>query len=441
MVTDEIGSPTYAKSLAEMLICILEHEYYKISSFPSGIYNCSGNGLTSRYDFASNIIGGAYHIKIDGKEIGIRVPIEQTTQEELNMSAHRPKCIIMNNDKIYSAIPVEQRPWLYDLQDCITNYEKKLNEEKIPCPSEYKKQCGLKYHNSNKLEGTSYWTYSTVRKILQNEMYIGNMVQNKSFRQICKKQSIPLEKDKWIIVENTHEAIIDKDTWNTVQNLLERKTRHVSLNQTIHIFAGFIKCGDCERALVKLKRKEGTLFRCGSYHRYGASFCSPHDILEADLEKIILADLNVIIQSVKDVSKMIEEEQKEKKSDIMQSLGNVSKYEEEIERIQKKKDRSYENYLDDIITKEDYLRYKTKYEEQISLLQSKIDMVNQAVDTQSITVNPWIAKLLNQEPLEHLDRETVVEMISMIYIYKDNTIKIVYNFSNELETLLQEVSA
>lgn len=127
VVGDEIGSPTYAKSLAEMLICIIEHEYYKTSLFENGIYNCSGNGLTSRYDFASTIIGGAYHVEVDGKKIGIRVPIYQITQEELNLPAKRPHQVIMNNDKIYSCIPVEQRPWIYDLQDCISNYEKMLN--------------------------------------------------------------------------------------------------------------------------------------------------------------------------------------------------------------------------------------------------------------------------------------------------------------------------
>lgn len=318
---------------------------------------------------------------------------------------------------------------------------KKLNEEGIPCPSEYKKRCGMKYHNGNRHVSTSYWTYATIHKILINELYIGNMVQNKSFRQVCKKKAISLEKDKWIIVKGTHEAIIDEDTWNKTQDLLARKSRQLHLNQNIHIFAGFIRCGDCDRAMVKRKMKAGTMFRCGSYNRYGNSFCSPHDIYEAELEKIILDDLNLIIQSVKDISQLIEEEQQKKRADALSTLGDVSKYKKELERIQKRKERAYEDYADDIISKEEYLRYKNKYEEQIYSVQSKIDMLNQAVSSNSIAVNPWIEKLLNQEPLEHLDRETVVEMISMIYVYENNTIKIVYNFSDELDTILNSISA
>ena len=168
---------------------------------------------------------------------------------------------------------------------------KQLNSEGIPCPTEYKKQCGLKYHNSNRLNTTSYWTYATIHKILQNEMYIGNMVQNKSFRQVCKTKAISLPKEQWIIVENTHEAIIDKDTWDKVQSLLARGTRQLNLQNNIHIFAGFLRCGDCDRAMVKIKRSNGIFFNCGSYNRYGNKFCSMHHISELELEQIVLNDL------------------------------------------------------------------------------------------------------------------------------------------------------
>lgn len=312
-----------------------------------------------------------------------------------------------------------------------------LNEEGILCPSEYKKQCGLNYHNSNRLDNTSYWTYSTIRKILQNEIYIGNMVQNKNFRQICTKRAISLPRDKWIIVENTHTPIIDKDTWNKTQNLLKRNTRQTEFTQNIHIFAGFLKCGDCEHAMVKIKRKNTITFNCGSYNRYGRKFCSIHSITEQELERIVLNDLNLIIKSIKNISQLIEEERQLQKADALKSLGDKSKYQAEIERLTKKKERAYEDYSDDIITKEDYMKYKSKYEQQITSIQSKIDIINQTMNNQSPASNPWIERLLQYEQLEHLDREIIVEMIAMIYIYENNTIKIVYNFSNELEALLK----
>ncbi len=313
---------------------------------------------------------------------------------------------------------------------------KVLNSEGIPCPSEYKKQCGLNYRNSNRLDSTSYWTYSTIRNILKNEMYIGNMVQNKNFRQICKQNAVLLPKDKWIVVEGTHEPIIDMDTWDKVQDLLGRNTRQTKLEQNVHMFAGFLKCGDCGRAMVKIIRKGVTVFNCGSYNRYGRGHCSIHRITEEELEGIVLQDLNLIIKSVKDMGRLIEEERRQKKSDALNALGDISRYRVDVERLEKKKERAYEDYSDGVISREEYLRHKGKYEQQISAIQSKIEVINRAVESQSFSVNPWIDRLLQNEQLEHLDRETVVEMISMIYIYENNQIKIVYNFSDELEALL-----
>lgn len=317
---------------------------------------------------------------------------------------------------------------------------KALNEEGVPCPSEYKKMNGQKYKNSNRLEDTSYWTYSTVRKILTNEIYIGNMVQNKSFRQVCKKKAISLPKDKWIIVENTHEPIIDRLTWDKVQELLKRNARQTGLTQNIHMFAGFVKCGDCNRAMVKLIRGNRIVFNCGSYNRYGKKFCSAHQITEEELERIVLNDLNLIIQSVKDIGQLIEQERQNEKLENTNSLNYISAYETEIKQLEKKKERAYEDYLDDIISKEEYLKYKVKYEQQIDNVNYKIGVLNENVEESTITSNPWIEKLLNHEELDHLDRETIVEMISMIYIYENDTIKIVYNFSNELEVLLNTFS-
>ena len=313
---------------------------------------------------------------------------------------------------------------------------KQLNNEGVPCPSEYKKQCGLKYHNGNRLEATSYWTYATIHKILQNEIYIGNMVQNKSFRQICKKKAIVLPRNQWIIVENTHEPIIDRDTWDKVQNLLTRGTRQLGLNKNMHMFAGFLRCGDCERAMVKIKRSSGIYFNCGSYNRYGKKFCSIHSITEKELEEIVLNDLNTIIQSVKNIQKIIEEEEQKNRNAYIKNSGDVSEYQNEIERIHRKKERSYSDYADDIISRDEYLRYKAQCEKRISMLQIKIDTINQVVNEQKNFVNPWVERLLELKKIEKLDREMVVEMLSMIYVYENHTVKIIYNFSDELDVLL-----
>ncbi len=313
-----------------------------------------------------------------------------------------------------------------------------LNEEKTPCPSEYKKQSGLNYHNGNRLESTSYWTYSTIDRLLHNEFYIGNMVQNKSARQVCKKKAIALPKDKHIIVRNTHESIIDMETWDKTQNLLKRNTKQLSLDKSIHKFAGFLQCGDCGRSMVKIVRGGVIWFNCGSYNRYGKHICSIHSITADGLEQIILQDLNVIMKSIEDVEKIIADEQAIKHSTEKYHLVDSKKYEAELTKLQRKKEQAYEDYSDEIISKKEYLKFKTKYELQIEQTQNKIKMIHETMEDKPIVANPWIEKLLRLKKLEELDRDIIVEMISMIYVYENKTIKIVYNFSHELDILLAD---
>ena len=312
-----------------------------------------------------------------------------------------------------------------------------LNEENILCPSMYKQQCGLKYHNGNRLEATTYWTYSSVRRILTDEVYIGNMVQNTSFRQVSKRKAFKLPKEEWIIVENTHEPIIDRETWDRVQNLLARNTKPTKLGMNNHVFAGFIRCGDCERAMVKIRRATGTWFNCGSYNRYGKnSNCTIHSVKMQELEDIVLKDLNAIIKSLQDLEEKIQSEQQMNLEHERRLLGDVSHFEAELNKYHQKKMKAYADYNEGLISKNDYLSFKENCENQEKALQQKIQTVQNAVNNQSLQSNEWIEKLLQRGYIDKLDREIVVDMIDMIYVYEDNVIKIIYNFSDELEALL-----
>ena len=90
-------------------------------------------------------------------------------------------------------------------------------------------------------------------------------------QQLLSKQR-PVEKENWIRVENTHEPIIDRQLWDKVQKLLTKKHRDIDLETNKNIFAGFIKCGDCGRAMMKnfWRRADGSKsysFYCGTYKR------------------------------------------------------------------------------------------------------------------------------------------------------------------------------
>lgn len=316
-----------------------------------------------------------------------------------------------------------------------------LNHQEILCPSEYKKASGERYQNSNKLETTSYWTYSSINKILHNQMYIGDMVQGKSNRSKFNiTKTTEKEKSQWIVVENTHEPIIDRDTWNTAQELLEKDTRIIDFNQSLSCFAGFLKCADCRRAMTKVNDRGHVYYVCGSYRSYGKAVCSSHHISHQVIEEAVLKDINTVLESIKDLQKDIKQITKNKERQAVSKEKDLRKLDAEISNLQKKKKRAYEDYGDEILSKEEYLEIKDEYQNSIDFnLQKKLSLQEAQQDNEiEVLEKPWIKDLLEKGKLEELDRITVVQTINHILIGENKQIFIDYKFSKELESLFQK---
>ena len=323
---------------------------------------------------------------------------------------------------------------------------KALNAEGILCPSEYKKLNGENYKNCNRLKTTSYWTYSTIKIMLQNEMYIGNMIQGKKHQRMRSKQRM-VDKENWIRVENTHEPIIDRDTWDKVQKLLTKKHRDIDLETNKNIFAGFIKCGDCGRAMMKnfWRKADGSKsysFYCGTYKRSGKDYCSPHTLPFQVLNDIVLGDLKAIVRSVEDLQELVKK-QSLTASRIKKSADTeLVKLKAELERVKKLKKSIYEDYKDELISKDEYFSYREDYGQKENLYAKQIEALEAKKKdnvTEDIFQTPWLRRLLELKDIEELDRDIVVEMIDEIIVYENRKIKIRYNFGNELEHLFSSI--
>lgn len=315
-----------------------------------------------------------------------------------------------------------------------------LNEQGIVCPSEYKRMNGENYRNSNRLPATSYWTYSTINRILQNELYLGNMVQGRK-TQHMRQKPMSREKTDWIIVENTHEPIIDKATWERTQELLKRRTRTTNLHTNASIFAGFLKCGDCGRAMTK-KSPSPIHYYCGTYVRSGRNYCTPHSISHAVLEKIILEDMQKILSQTQNLQKLVEQNYAAVLTE--KPLANAQKsaqLDARLKKIQKLKQTLYEDYKEDLISKEEFLTFREDYRKKEDLLLRQIRGLKAPISeslpdtgteiSTKITGNPWFIQLLAHKSIIRLDREMIIEMIHKIEIYDGHRIKIIYNFSQE----------
>lgn len=326
----------------------------------------------------------------------------------------------------------------------------RLNERGIPCPSVYKQENGENYRNNNRLKSTSYWTYATIHRILQNEMYKGCMVQNKSVRRMRGKAK-QRPREEWIIVPDTHEAIIEPEVWNRVQELLRQRTRTIDFKQNVSIFAGFLKCADCGRAMVKrqFSDKEGKkrwFYTCGAYSRSGTEVCSNHYIRHEILEQIVLDDLNTVISSVNDIKSLVESQGREKNGYKKRQERELESAREQLQKLDRLKKESYLDYKEDLISKEEYLSFREDYLRQEQFLKTKLEKLShmENENPESVLRSPWVQDLLLHQKLDRLDRDTIVEFVEKIEIgEKDENarqeITIHYRFSDELKDLFQMV--
>ncbi len=182
------------------------------------------------------------------------------------------------------------------------NIASKLNAEGVDTPAVYYfKQTGKR---ATRGDNCQQWGSATIIQLLKNQVYIGNMVQCKrkvsSFKTKKRLVNCP---DDWVIVEDTHEALVDSYTWDCVQRRMENTKRapsnhaiKVDSADEINLFSGIIRCADCGAAMafVRRERKNGIdkmIYRCSRYNNSGKNTCSTHTIDAELLEYIILKDI------------------------------------------------------------------------------------------------------------------------------------------------------
>ena len=129
---------------------------------------------------------------------------------------------------------------------------KRLISSGIPSPTAYKQEKGMKYHNPQSDAGKVYWSTRTIANMLRNPTYLGHMVQGRHQVKSYKVHTIvPIPEEDWFYVPDTHEPVIDQETFDRAQELLTKDVRTSPKQRTVYLFSGFLRCGDCGRGMTR----------------------------------------------------------------------------------------------------------------------------------------------------------------------------------------------
>lgn len=191
-------------------------------------------------------------------------------------------------------------------QDAIAN---RLNELGILSPFEYKISSGSHYETGFRQKEQALWSSVTVRRILENEVYIGNLVQGKRTTPNHKvKQTYVKPEDDWIRIEKNHEPLVSDRDFEIVQRLLGMDTRTSPYQKQVYLLSGIAVCADCgapmTRKVSTVAGKKYAYYLCSANKE--TKRCSSHRIPEKDLEDAVLVMLKQHIQNILHLKRVLE---------------------------------------------------------------------------------------------------------------------------------------
>ncbi|MCD7860100.1 MAG: recombinase family protein [Firmicutes bacterium] len=322
----------------------------------------------------------------------------------------------------------------------IIGIAKELNERGIPNPSMYKQLKGMKYRHPAGASNDGLWPDSSVRRILKNEMYIGNMVQGKNTTvsyKIKKCRAIPRE--NWIVVEDTHEPIIDKDTFYKAQALFNRSIRKSPGKTEVDLFAGLVRCADCRRIMNKKTNVHpyGTYhyYRCATARKMKKSACGNHTIRIDKMQRTVTVTIQKMVELAVQMSDALRKINRNPRrvqtsNHLRQSLDALTAQREKDYRMQLD---LYPDWKSGAITQQEYLSLKANIAEKIAVLDGKIQSIEKTLASYAAGVddeNDFIAAFRKYENFTELTRGMLVELVEEILVHDNASIEVHFRFAD-----------
>lgn len=316
----------------------------------------------------------------------------------------------------------------------------RLNNLGILNPTGHKRlELRQKYNNCGVLDGVYFWTPSTIRNILSNEIYIGNTVQGKRRTKSYKIHQIEnVPENDWIRVENTHTPIIDKETFIKARQQSQKDVKVSQKTEALSVWAGLLKCADCKRAMNKKSstNSRGRAYEyyiCSTYRKKSNRLCTKHTIKIEMLEQAVLQAINLQLMRLEDISKIVDMALSKRgdnsKNEDIQHI--ISAKRREIIKILSFKKSLYEDWKNADITREEYIEYKKEYEEKVNTISKIIEnLENKQIeeDDKYNIQNKWIEHFQQSKQIDKLERDIMLELIDCIYIHENANITIQFKF-------------
>ena len=327
-------------------------------------------------------------------------------------------------------------------QDAIAG---RLNDMGVLSPMEYKSASGSNYQTSFKTGERALWSSVTVRRILENECYVGNLVQGRQTtpNHKVKKYVVKPEKD-WVRIEKNHEAVVSDRDFAIVQRLLGMDTRMSPEQSEVYPLAGMVVCADCGAAMVRKNVCSGKR----KYRYYVCSRnketkeCASHRIGVERLEEAVLEVLKVQVANVLDLKRAMEKvsEIPFQELDIRELERRIEQKEAEVLRCRELRNMLYEDMKDGIVSKEDYRELHEAYTQRRDLAEEAVRQMKGEIEdilASNTDKYRWLDYFAEHGNIDRLTRNVAVELIERVKVVDRETVEVVFSFGDCYREVLE----
>jgi DNA invertase Pin-like site-specific DNA recombinase len=329
-----------------------------------------------------------------------------------------------------------------------TKIARRLNEMGIPCPSQRMRDKG-KLINADYLVN-SMWQTATIKLMLSNHAYIGNLVQGKR-RQVIRDGKVTevfAPEAEWDIVENTHDPIISMETWQTVQDMKEQcrnahngKIGLEAAGEKDNVFRGLIRCGDCGTKMSRIKSvipsgKATYRYTCYVHHQNLSLSCKNKGVRELDITNAVHKIISEEIKRTVDIKAIIEDLGRDSEKEKAELSKQIAAKNKRISQFRVLRMSLVESLAVKRISEDDFIYAKAKHEAEEAQLRQEIETLEARINDESLTVkNKWITSFQRFMDEKIITREMAVTLIQKIVAHDNEHIDIYLNFRGDYEKL------
>ena len=307
-----------------------------------------------------------------------------------------------------------------------------LNQDGVPCPRAYL------YQRDNKAACpfSDFWTLSTVKFVLHNEVYIGNLTMNTCGSRSYKDRTIVRKPEsEWVRVQGAQEAIISAELWEDVQRVNEGAKRRSAAWQgpRTKLFTGKMICADCGGPMnaITQTRREGykgekkyVYYFCGNNFRSGFTTCSPHRISELAIRKIVMAEIReqasaITIDEAAVVDKLLRTQAECDAKHIEYVQKEIKQLRRRLDELENTMSSLYEGKLSGTINQETFMTLIQKNEQERLAKAERLDALlteTNKVKQKTAAIQDWTALIRKYADFQDLDRQAIDELIDHIEI-------------------------